>query len=198
MRHLRATVTLWSAALVLLPLGARSQQPARAGSANDVATGTFEISNDQTDGVIRKGAEHVATISAFAVHEAHMRPYPNEGLLIFFFAKPLTSADRDDILTNDARKAGTGRYAVMQLWFDKERKVSQANLTVIVPGTTVVRTVAHLPADLKKYFGNVGFDGKRIKIDSRGKFKELNDQQQELSMFWEVLLDVGVVERPAK
>ena len=183
--------------LAAATVAARSPGKARTVPAKDTAIGIFEVNNDQ-DGVVRKGASHVATVSAFAMHDAHMRPYPNEGLLIFFFPQPLTDADRTDILTNDARNVGKGDYAVMQLWFDKDRKVSQANLSVMVPGTTVVRTVAYTQADLKKYFGTVEFDGMRIKMDSRGKFKELNDKQEELSMFWEVRLDIPVAERAAK
>jgi hypothetical protein len=193
----RGIAALYLAALAAATVAARSPSPSRTAQASDKAVGTFEIDNNQT-GVLRKGVSHVGTVDAYAVHEAHMRPYPNEGLLIFYFAKPLTDTDRADILTKDARKSGNGDYAVMQLWFDKERKVSQANLSVIVPGTTVVRTVAYLQADLKRDFGNVEFDGKRIKVDSRGLFKERNDKQEELSLSWQVQLDIPVAERPAK
>ncbi len=76
----------------------------------------------------------------------------SDGLEVMFFTRPIAEAALPDIMSNHARELMQGDYAAMVLLLDKENKVRQVNLSVVVPGTTVGRTVAWKPDELRKYF----------------------------------------------
>ncbi len=68
----------------------------------------------------------------------------------------------------------------------------------MVPGTTVARTVAWQPDDLKKYFSDYQFDGKRLRLKSKGTYSELNSKQEAMTLSGDVNLDLLVFDRSKK
>jgi len=157
----------------------------------------FELVNHQS-GVIRQGSTRIVAVSAFVTHTNELFPGKTEGLEIQFFTKPITEAARTDILENGAKQLTKSDYATLVLFLDKEKRVGQVNLSYVIPGTTVARTVAWKPEDLKKSFSNYQFDGKRLRLKSKGTFSELNSKQEVMSLSWDVDFDLPVFDRTRK
>jgi hypothetical protein len=66
-------------------------------------------------------------------------------------------------------------------------------MTYVIPGTTMVRTVAYTATMLSKYFSNFSFDGTRLTLKSKDEFSELNARKESLVLRWDVDLDMPVV-----
>jgi len=79
------------------------------------------------------------------------------------------------------------------LFIGKDKKIWQANLSYVVPGTTVARTVAWKPDELKKYFFDYSFDGKRLVLKSKGGYSDSESSREKLRLSWDVDLDLPVV-----
>ena len=94
--------------------------------------------------VLRSAASKIVTESAF-VTLTHTLLGKTDGLEIQFFTKPITEAARADILENGAKELRRSDFAALVLFLDKNRQVWQVNLSYVVPGTTVARTVAWKP-----------------------------------------------------
>jgi hypothetical protein len=62
-----------------------------------------------------------------------------------------------------------------------------------VPGTTVARTVAWKPEELKKYFSAYQFDGKRLVLKSKGRYSESENGRENLRLSWDVDVNLPVV-----
>jgi hypothetical protein len=54
---------------------------------------------------------------------------------------------------------------------------------------------SHTQAKLKSDFGDLQFDGKRVRFRSKGSFEETNEAKELLRLAWDVDLDLPVVER---
>src|SRR5206468_12093620 len=119
-------------------------------------------------------------------------PGNSDGLEIMFFTKPVTESALPDIMTNDAKELRRSSHAALVLYLDKDHKVSQANLSYVVPGTTVARTVAWKPDELKRYFSNLHFEGGRVRLKSTGNFSESEAGQEVMKLSWNVDLDLPV------
>jgi hypothetical protein len=144
--------------------------------------------------VLRSGPSKIVTESAF-VTLTHTLMGNTDGLEIQFFTKPITDAARADILENGAKELRRNDHAALVLFLDKNHQVWQVNLSYVVPGTTVARTVAWKPEDLRQ-FSNYKFDGKRLLLKSKGLYNESGEEQLKLS--WVVDLDLPVFERIKK
>ena len=140
--------------------------------------------------VLKSGASKIVTESAF-VTLTHTLLGNSDGLEIQFFTKPITEAARTDILENGARELKRSDFAALVLFLDKNRQVWQVNLSYVVPGTTVGRTVAWKPEDLRQ-FSSYKFDGKRLLLKSKGLYSESGEERMKLS--WEMDLDLPVFE----
>ena len=101
------------------------------------------VVNDSS--VLKAGASRIVTQSAFVMLAHGLIPGNSEGLEIQFFTKPITEATMTDILKNGAKELKKSDYAALVLFLDKANKVWQANLSYVIPGTTVARTVAWKP-----------------------------------------------------
>jgi len=152
-------------------------------------TGVFELVVSNSS-VLRPGASRIVTESAFVTLAHGLIPGNSDGLEIQFFTKPLTEAGKADILKNAAKELKKSDYAALVLFLDKKNKVWQANLSYVIPGTTVGRTVAWKPEELKKYFLDYKFDGKRLVLKSKGSYSESGKEEMKLS--WNVDLDLPV------
>jgi hypothetical protein len=161
-------------------------------SAQDFKTkSVFELMvNDSS--VLKTGASRIVTQSAFVMRAHGLIPGNSEGLEIQFFTKPVTEAAITDILKNGAKESKKSDYAALVLFFDKDNKVWQANLSYVIPGTTVARTVAWKPEELKKYFSNYQFDGKRLILKSNGRYSETESGKEKMWLSWNVDFNLPV------
>jgi len=153
----------------------------------------FELVNHQP-GLIQQGSSKIVTESALALHTKPLLPGYTDGLEIYFSKKPMTESARIDILRNNARELKKGDFAAFVLFLQNERTVGQVNLSYVVPGTTVARTVAWQPDDLKNYFLNFEFDGKRLRWKSNGSYTESDKEKRGSSLSWDIDLDLPVFE----
>jgi len=161
-------------------------------SAQDFKTKSeFElVVNDSS--VLKAGASKIVTQSAMVTRVHGLIPGNSEGLEIQFFIKPITEAAVTDILKNGAKELKRSDYAALVLFLDKDNRVWQANLSYVVPGTTVARTVAWKPEELKKYFSTYQFNGKRLVLKSNGSYSETESGKEKLRLSWNVDFNLPV------
>ncbi len=145
---------------------------------------------------LRPGASTIVTQSAFVTLTHSLIPGNSDGLEIQFFTKPITQAARADILENGAKDLRKNDHAALVLFLDKESKVGQVNLSYVIPGTTVARTVAWKPDELQQ-FSNYKFDGKRLLLKSKGIYSEAGSEKR-LKLSWDVDINLPVFERTKK
>lgn len=142
--------------------------------------------------VLKAGASRIVTESAFVTLAHGLIPGNSEGLEIRFFTQPITQAAITDILKNSAKELKQSDYAALVLFLDKDNKVWQANLSYVIPGTTVARTVAWKPEELKKYFSNYQYNGKRLILKSTGSYIEPESAKEKLRLSWNVDFNLPV------
>src|SRR5262245_59841175 len=148
------------------------------------------VVNEST--VLKSGASKIVTQSALVTLAHGLIPGNSEGLEIQFFIKPITEAAVTDILKNGAKELKRSDYAALVLFLDKDNRVWQANLSYVVPGTTVARTVAWKPEELKKYFSTYQFNGKRLVLNSNGSYSETESGKEKLRLSWNVDFNLPV------
>jgi len=148
------------------------------------------VVNDSS--VLKAGASRIVTQSAVVTLAHGLIPGNSEGLEIQFFIKPITEAAVTDILKNGAKELKRTDYAALVLFLGKDNRVWQANLSYVVPGTTVARTVAWKPEELKKYFSNYQFNGKRFVLKSNGSYSETESGKERLRLSWNVDFNLPV------
>lgn len=193
---------LWFLAIFVCFLGCAAPQsksgPVKSGSAfnadNFKTRAVFELVNHQSD-LIQQGSGKVVTESAVVTYTNGLFPGNTEGLEIQFFTKPMTAADQNDVVENDAKGMRGSDYVALVLSLDKQNIIGQVNLSYVVPGTTVTRTVAWKADDLNKYFSDYHFDGKRLQLKSKGTYSEINSKQQTMNLAWDVDFDLPVFDR---
>jgi hypothetical protein len=102
-------------------------------------------------------------------------------------------------LRNDNREISGGGYAALVLFLDEQKQIWQANLTYVIPGTTVVRTVAWTSEDLAKYFSDYELDHNRLRLKSKGVYNTQADSKEEiLTLSWDTELDIRVFDQVKK
>ena len=143
--------------------------------------------------VLRPGASKIVAQSAFVTLVHGLIPGNSEGLEIQFFTKPATVTAITDMLENNAKESKKSDYAALVLFLDKDNKVWQANLSYVIPGTTVARTVAWKLEELKKYFSNYQFDGKRLILKSNGSYSETESGKEKMRLSWNVDFNLPVL-----
>jgi hypothetical protein len=142
------------------------------------------VVNDSS--VLKGGPSRIVTQSAFVSRAHGLIPGNSEGLEIQFFTKPITEPAMADILKNGAKELRKSHYAALVLFLDKDNKIWQANLSYVIPGTTVARTVAWKPEEIKKYFSNYQYEGKRLLLKSNGSYIEAESGKEKLRLLWNV------------
>jgi hypothetical protein len=83
--------------------------------------------------------------------------------------------------------------AVFVLLLNSAKHITEASLSIIVPGKTVLRTLAWTPADLEKYFSDCRYENDRLHLKSKGSYAE--SAAEVLTMSWDVDIDAPVVTR---
>lgn len=175
---------------IAIHVGAQSRAKFNAQDFN--TRSVFElVVNDSS--VLKAGATKIVTQSAFVTLAHGLIPGNSEGLEIQFFTKPITDAVIADILKNGAKELKKRDYAALVLFLDKDNKVWQANLSYVIPGTTVARTVAWKPEEMKKYFSNYQFDGKRLILKSNGSYSDTESGKEKLRLSWNVDFNLPVL-----
>ncbi len=157
---------------------------------------TFQLSVDSSK-VLTPGTSKIVTESAFVTLTHGLIPGNADGLEVQFFTKPITEAARTDILENGAKEMRKSNYAALVLFLDKESRVVQVNLSYVIPGTTVGRTVASRPEELKQ-FSNYKFDGKRLVLQSKGIYSESGSGDGRVKLSWDVDFNLPVFDRVKK
>lgn len=150
----------------------------------------FELTVSKSK-TLKPGASKITTQSAY-VSLAHGLLGSSDGLEVMFFTKPITQVTLPDIMNNDAKELRKNDYAAMVLFLDKEGKVWQVNLSYVVPGTTVSRTIAWKPDDLKRYFSGMRFKNGRLFLKSTGDYSETDSAAEVMKLTWRIDLDLPV------
>ena len=154
----------------------------------------FELMVDDST-VLRIGASRIVTQSAWVTLVHGLIPGNSDGLEIQFFTKPITYADIA-LLKDGAKELKKSDYAALVLFLDKDNRVWQANLSYVIPGTTVARTVAWKPEELKKFFSDYRFDGKRLSLKSKGSYSDTESAKEKLRLSWNLDFDLPVFRSP--
>jgi hypothetical protein len=139
------------------------------------------------------GTSKITAQSAYVTLAHGLVPGNSDGLEIHFFPKPATERTKADILENEAKELKKASYAAFVLYVGKDNKIWQANLSYVVPGTTVARTLAWKSDELQKYFSDYRFDGKRLALKSKGSYSESEKGHEKLRLSWDMDLNLPVV-----
>jgi hypothetical protein len=69
------------------------------------------------------------------------------------------------------------------------------NISVVVPGQTVVRTVAWKPEDVHSFAAGYAYDNKRLRLKNTGTLTEATPRMAPIKLGWNIDVDAPVVER---
>jgi len=158
----------------------------------------FDLTVQKSD-ILKLGKSRLETKSAFATYTNEFFAGKTNALKIEFFTQPIGEEARAKLLRNDNREISGGGYAALVLFLDEQKQIWQANLTYVIPGITVVRTVAWTSEDLAKYFSDYEFDHNRLRLKSKGVYNTQADSKEEiLTLSWETELDIRVFDQVKK
>lgn len=191
----RAFLLLLACAIIA---GKAYSQPAPPGPRDFQTSAVFDLAVEKS-AFLKAGNSRLETQSAFVTYTSEFFSGKREALKVEFFTKPVTEAARVDILQNKSREMSKGGYAALVLFLDEQKRVEQVNLSYVIPGTTVVRTVAGSAEELTRYFSDYHFDGRRLQLKSKGSYRTDPDSKEEiLKLSWETDLDLPVYDRRGK
>ncbi len=192
---MKLTLIVGRTAIVVISI---ALSPLRAGS-----YGPFSLQDFQTRAafelIVKESkplmprTSRIATQSAYVALAHGLVPGNSDGLEIQFLPQPITEKVKADILENDAKELKKTSYAAFVLYLSKDNKIWQANLSYVVPGATVARTVAWKSEELQKYFPDYKFDGKRLVLKSQGSYSESVQGREALRLSWNVDLNLPVI-----
>src|SRR2546428_960956 len=157
----------------------------------------FELTNHKLT-EIKRGSSQLATVSAFATYTNQFFSGKTNALLIHFLTKQMTEKTKADILLNDAEELRKSEYAALTLFLDKQNQIAQVNLTYVIPGATVTRTVAWKPEEIKKYFSDYHFDQNRLRLKSKGRYSESESNEEIFKLSWDLDLNLPVFDHIKK
>jgi len=153
----------------------------------------------QKSTVLKLGKSSLQTKSAFVTYTNEFFAGKTNALKVQFFTQPIGEESRAKLLRNDNRDISRSGYAALVLFVDERNQIWQANLTYVIPGTTVVRTVASNREELTKYFPDYHFDQNRLRLKSKGSYNTAPDSKEEiLTLSWDTDLDIPVYDQTRK
>jgi hypothetical protein len=153
----------------------------------------------QKSKVLKLGKSRLETKSAFVTYTNEFFGGATNAFKVQFFTQPIMEEARAKLLRGDNHEISRGGYVALVLFLDEERnQIWQANLTYVVPGTTVARTVASSPEELTKYFSDFRFDHNRLQLKSEGNYTAPDLKEETLTLSWDVDLDLPVFDRIKK
>ena len=149
--------------------------------------------------VLKLGKSRLETKSAFVTYTNEFFAGKTNALKVQFFTQPIVEETQAKLLKHDNREVSKGGYAALVLFLDERDQIWQANLTYVIPGTTVVRTVASSRDELTKYFSDYHFDRSRLRLKSRGTYNTAPDSKDDgLTLSWDTNLDIRVFDQIKK
>jgi len=137
----------------------------------------------------------LVTKSAVAVLTDEFFGGRTHALKVIFTTERLTEQQQVESARDDGRALMKKDHAVVVLFLDKQNRISQVNITVIIPGQTVVRTVAWKPDDVRSFAAGYAYDGKRLRLAHKGSLTEATPGMAPIKLGWNIDLDAPVVER---
>jgi len=150
----------------------------------------------QKSAVIRLGASRLETQSAFVTYTNEFFGGRINALKIQFFTEPIGADTQATLMKRGGGDIGKDGYAALVLFLDAKDQITQANLTYVIPGTTVVRTVASSREELTRYISGYHFDRIRLRLKSRGTYNTAPDEKDEvLTLTWDTELDLPVFDQ---
>jgi len=153
----------------------------------------------QQSKVLNLGKSKLETKSAFVTYTNEFFAGKTNALKIQFFTQPIGEETQAKLLRDDNHEISRGGYAALVLFLDERNQIWQANLTYVIPGTTVVRTVASNREELTKYFSDYRFDQNRLRLKSKGNYNTAPDSKEEiLTLSWDTALDIPVFDQSKK
>ena len=153
----------------------------------------------QKSQVLKLGKSRLATQSAFVTYTNEFFAGKTNALKVQFFTQPMVEEARAKLLRNDNNEISKGGYAALVLFLDERNQIWQVNLTYVIPGTTVVRTVASNRDELTKYFSDYRFEHNRLRLKSKGSYNTGPDSTEEiLTLSWDTDLDIAVFDQTKK
>ena len=153
----------------------------------------------QKSKVLSLGKSRLETKSAFVTYTNEFFAGKTNALKVQFFTQPIVEEAKAKLLRDDNREISRGGYAALVLFLDARNQIWQVNLTYVIPGTTVVRTVASNREELTKYFSDYHFDQNRLRLKSKGSYNTGPDSKEEIiTLSWDTDLDVPVFDQTKK
>jgi hypothetical protein len=166
---------------------------ASAPTAQDFQTkAAFDLAVQKSQ-VLKLGKSRLDTKSAFVTYTNEFFAGRTNALKIQFFTQPIGEDAQAKPLKRDNRDISRDGYAALVLFLDERDQIFQANLTYVIPGTTVVRTAAASREELSKYFSDYHFDRSRLRLKSKGTYSTATDSKDEvLTLSWDTDLNLRV------
>ena len=153
----------------------------------------------QKSQVLKLGKSQLETKSAFVTYTNEFFAGKTNALKVQFFTQPIVEETRAKLLKGDNSEIIRGGYAALVLFLDERKQIWQANLTYVIPGTTVVRTVASNREELTKYFSDYHFDNGRLRLKSKGSYNTAPDSKEEiLTLSWDTDVHIPVYDQIKK
>jgi len=189
---------IWIGAIVILVLaGFATEASAESAVASQdlQARASFDLVVQKSQ-VLKLGTTRLETKSAFVTYTNEFFAGRTNALKIQFFTQPIGTEAQAKLLKRDDRDIGKNGYAGLVLFLDAQDRITQANLTYVIPGTTVVRTVASSREEWTRYVSDYHFDRNRLRLKSRGTFNSPTDAKDEvLTLSWDTDLDTRVFDQ---
>ena len=173
------------AALLVVAAGASAQ-----------SSGRIEL-DVRKSSVIPLGKSHIDPVSAWVTHTDEFFGGRTMALKIQMFTSPIDAAARQRLVKNDGdhHELSRGGLGTFVLFLDGQNRISQANLTYVIPGTTVVRSIATTTDEVAKWFGDYHYAGGRLRLKSKGPYATGAESPNEvLSLAWDISVEAPVVE----
>ncbi len=153
----------------------------------------------QKSPVLKLGSSRLETQSAFVTYTNEFFAGRVNAVKIQFFTQPIGEEAQAKLLKRDDRDIGKNGYAGLVLFLDARDQITQANLTYVVPGTSVVRTVVSSREEVARYVSEYRFDRSRLRLKSRGTYNSAPGAADEvLTLSWDTDLDLRVFDQIKK
>ena len=173
-------------------------QPAQSTAKQFQTNASFSLAVQKSQ-VLRLGKSSLATKSAFVIYTNEFFGGKTNALKVQFFTTPITEDVRAKLLRNDNNEISKAGYAALVLFLDERKQIWQVNLTYVIPGTTVARTVASNRDELAKYVSDYRFEQNHLRLKSMGTYNTAPDSKDEiLTLSWDTDLDIPVFDQIKK
>ena len=161
---------------------------------SQTATAVFHL-DVQKSKVLPLGKSSLATSSAFVTYTNEFFAGKTNALKIQFFTQPLGPDAQARLLRDETLEMRRDGYAALVLFVDDRHQIWQVNLTYVIPGTTVVRTVASTREELTRYFSDYQFSNNRLRLKSKGSHRTGSNEDDVLTLSWDTDLTIPVFDR---